>query len=172
MMHSCYRGSGRLQTVEVVKVETWIRESAERCFDAARDLDLHQRSAAHTSETAVAGRRSGLIELGEEVTWCATHFGVRQRFTSKITAFQRPRYFQDTMQRGAFKSFVHDHIFTADAEGTTMSDVLTFSAPLGLLGRVAERLVLRRYLHQFLTNRAAAIKAFLEQASPTNSGTA
>jgi len=130
----------------------------ERCFDAARDLDLHVRSLAHTNERAVAGRTSGLIELGEEVTWRARHFGITQHFTSKITAFDRPRYFQDAMQRGAFKSFVHDHFFTSENGVTTMTDVLAFSAPLGVLGIIAEKLVLRRYLERLLTSRAAVIR--------------
>lgn len=129
----------------------------ERCFDAARDLDLHLKSMAHTNERAVAGRTSGLIELGEEVTWRARHFGITQHFTSKITAFDRPRYFQDTMQRGAFQSFVHDHFFACENGITTMTDVLTFSAPLGPLGRIAETLVLRRYLERLLTSRATVI---------------
>jgi len=129
----------------------------ERCFDAARDLDLHLKSMADTNERAVAGRTSGLIELGEEVTWRARHFGITQHFTSKITAFDRPRYFQDTMQRGAFQSFVHDHFFAYENGITTMTDVLTFSAPLGLLGRIAEKLLLRRYLERLLTSRAAVI---------------
>lgn len=66
---------------------------------------------AHTHERAVAGRTTGLIELGEEVTWEGRHFGFRQRFTSRISAFDRPLRFQDRMIRGAFKSFVHDHDF-------------------------------------------------------------
>jgi len=134
----------------------------ERCFDAARDLDLHLRSLAHTNERAVAGRTSGLIELGEEVTWRARHFGITQHFTSKITAFDRPRYFQDAMQRGAFKSFVHDHFFISDAGITTMTDVLAFSAPLSILGVIAEKLVLRRYLERLLTTRAAVIREAVE----------
>src|ERR1700741_1101472 len=83
-----------------ITVETLVHASLERCFDAARDLDLHVSSMAQTAERAVAVRTSGLIELGEHVTWEARHFGVRQRFTSRITAFDRPRYFQDSMIRG------------------------------------------------------------------------
>lgn len=150
--------------MRTVVVETWIRAPRERCFDAARDLDLHRTSLAHTNETAVAGRTSGLIELGEEVTWRARHFGVMQHFTSKITAFDRPRYFQDSMQRGAFRSFVHDHFFTARDGGTDMKDVLVFSAPLGILGRIAETLFLQRYLRRLLTARASAIKEALEES--------
>jgi len=154
--------------VETFTVITVIHAPIERCFDAARDLDLHMKSLAHTGEVAVAGRTSGLIELGEEVTWRGRHFGITQHFTSKITAFDRPRYFQDRMQRGAFRSFVHDHFFAYENGVTTMTDVLAFSAPLGLLGRFAEKLVLRRYLERMLTERAAVIKQAAElSAFPT-----
>jgi len=148
--------------LELIAIETEIRAPIERCFDAARDLDLHTKSLAHTNEIAVAGRTSGLIELGESVTWRGRHFGIRQHFTSKITAFDFPRYFQDTMQRGAFKSFVHDHYFVERDGVTTMKDALAFSAPLGILGRIAEKLVLRRYLVHLLTTRAAVIRDFAE----------
>lgn len=148
--------------MQTIRVETWIAASVERCFDAARDLDLHVKSVAHTNERAVAGRTSGLIELHEEVTWRARHFGVTQHFTSRITKFDRPRYFQDAMQRGAFRSFVHDHYFETDGARTKMIDVLAFSAPFGILGRIAERLVLRRYLTRLLSMRAQVIKAAVE----------
>lgn len=145
-----------------IVIDTWIAAPIERCFDAARDLDLHVRSAAHTNERAVAGRLSGLIELGEEVTWRARHLGVMQHFTARITAFDRPRYFQDTMQRGAFRSFVHDHFFVEERGGTTMTDVAVFSAPLGILGRIAEALVLRAYMTRFLARRAQILKEIVE----------
>ena len=95
------------------------------------------------------------------------HFGVYQTFTSKITAYDRPRYFQDTMQRGAFKSFVHDHYFTTLRGGTAMRDVVIFAAPLGIVGRLAERVVLRGYLERLLTARATAIKQYLESRGGT-----
>ncbi len=148
--------------METIRIETWVAATPERCFDAARDLDLHLRSMAHTGERAVAGRTSGLIALGEEVTWRARHFGVVQHFTSRITAFDRPRHFRDEMQRGAFRSFVHDHFFEVEGEGTKMIDVLVFAAPLGVLGRIAETLLLRRYLTRLLTNRAAVLKECIE----------
>ncbi len=154
--------------METVTVITLIRAPLERCFDLARDLDLHVRSMKHTNEVAVGGRTSGLIELGEEVTWRARHFGVRQHFTSKITAFDAPHFFQDSMQRGAFRSFVHDHVFTHAGGVTTMRDVLVFSAPLGILGRIAEKLVLRRYLERLLASRAVVIKDAAEDYSPRN----
>src|SRR5437588_5421872 len=150
--------------MQTVMVETYIHASPQQCFDAARDLDLHMKSVADTKETAVAGRTSGLIELGEQVTWRARHFGIMQHFTSKITAFDPPRYFQDAMQRGAFNSFVHDHFFVGREDHAIMKDVLAFSAPAGLLGRIAEKLILRRYLERLLVRRAVTIKDAAEAA--------
>src|ERR1700730_16325335 len=123
------------------------------------------KSVSHTKERAVAGRTSGLIGPGKELPWRARHFGITQHFTSRITAFDRPRYFQDTMQRGAFKSFVHDHFFERDGAKTKMTEVLKFSAPFGVLGRIAEKLVLRRYLKRLLELRAATIRDAAESAA-------
>ena len=150
--------------MQTLTIQTFIAAPPRFSFDAARDLDLHARVFAHTNEVAVAGRISGLIELGEEVTWRARHLGVTQHLTSKITAFDSPRYFRDVMQRGAFKTFVHDHFFDERPDGTLMRDVVLFSAPLGILGRIVEALVLRRYLTRLLTHRAAAIREAAEAA--------
>lgn len=153
-----------------VTVETWINAAPPECFDAARDLDLHVRSVAHTNEVAVGGRTSGLIGMGEEVTWRGRHFGVTQHFTSKITAFNPPFNFQDTMQRGAFRSFVHDHHFAEANGGTRMTDVLDFAAPFGLFGRIAEMVVLRRYLERLLVSRALVIKDACERSAVSSQG--
>lgn len=145
-----------------ITIETFVNASPERCFDAARDLDLHVSSMAHTGERAVGGRTTGMIELGEEVTWEARHFGVRQRFTSRITAYDRPRHFQDSMVKGAFRAFVHDHFFERVSGGTRMRDRLTFASPLGPLGRMVDHLVMTAYLRRLLTTRNERIKRMIE----------
>jgi RimJ/RimL family protein N-acetyltransferase len=148
--------------MDTIRIETWLAAPIERCFDAARDLDLHLESMAYTGERAIAGRMSGLIGLDEEVTWRGKHFGITQDFTSRITRFDRPRYFQDSMQRGAFRSFVHDHYFSVEEGKTKMVDALAYAAPLGFLGWIAERLFLRRHLVHLLEERAAVIKRAVE----------
>ena len=97
----------------VVTVTTKILAPIELCFDLARSIDPHVESTKQTRERAVAGVITGLIGRNEEVTWEATHFGVRQRLTSRITAFDRPRHFRDSMARGIFTRFDHDHFVHA-----------------------------------------------------------
>ena len=134
----------------------------ERCFDLARSVELHVHTTAATRERAVAGRMSGLLEYGDEITWRARHFGVTQSLSGRITGYERPRWFQDTMLRGAFASLRHDHFFDVADGGTLMRDVLAFSAPLGPLGRVAEHVFLRAYMQRFLETRNRALKAVAE----------
>lgn len=148
-----------------IELTTLIRAPIERVFDLARSLDLHAASMAHTGERAVAGVTSGLIEAGQEVTWEARHFGVRQRLTSHITVCERPRHFADTMVRGAFARFDHDHYFIPagpDGTHTSMRDVFDFTAPLGPLGWLADRLFLTRYMRNLLLRRNAVLREAAE----------
>ena len=78
----------------LLRLSTFVRAPVDRCFDLSRSIDLHTESTAKTGERAVAGVTAGLIEMGEEVTWRARHFGVWQELTSRITAFDRPHHFR------------------------------------------------------------------------------
>jgi ligand-binding SRPBCC domain-containing protein len=146
-----------------IRLSTHIAAPRERVFDLTRSIDLHTRSLSWTREVPVAGRTSGLIGMGETVTWRAWHLGVRQRLTSRISAYDRPAYFQDVMVRGAFAWMEHDHWFDATPDGgTVLRDEFRFAAPLGVLGRIAEAVVLRRYMTRFLEGRNAVIKRVAE----------
>jgi len=146
-----------------IQLTTMIAAPVERCFDVARDLDLHMRSMEHTWERAVAGRTSGLIELGESVTWEARHFGVRQRLTSLITAMDRPRHFRDEMTAGAFRELAHDHWFEARDGGTQMVDEVRFRSPYGLIGRLVDWAFMERYLRRLIEGRNRVIKLEAEK---------
>src|SRR4051794_12470705 len=145
------------------RIETSIAAPIEVCFDLARDIDFHTRSLIDTGERAMAGRTSGLIGLGESVTWEARHLGVRQRLTVQVTVFERPAYFRDVMTAGAFRSFAHDHRFEARDGGTIMIDDVNFRSPLGPLGRLVDCVFMTRYLRRLLESRGKAIKREAER---------
>ncbi|MGH9942805.1 MAG: SRPBCC family protein [Pyrinomonadaceae bacterium] len=145
-----------------IYLETLISAPAELCFDLSRDVDVHMASTGVTGERAVAGVKSGMMELGDTVTWEARHFGVRQRLTSRITAFERPRMFVDEMQRGAFNRWRHTHLFTPKQNSTLMIDDVDFASPFGWLGRVVDALALKDYMARLLTERNSHIKHVAE----------
>jgi ligand-binding SRPBCC domain-containing protein len=153
--------------VPVIVLRTRVAAAPSRCFDLARDVGLHQRSTAASRERAVAGVTSGMLGPGDEVTWEATHFGVRQRLSSRITVFEPPYRFVDEMVRGAFRRFRHEHQFLAVDGGTEMVDIFDYTSPLGLLGRLADLLFLRAYMTRLLRERNAYLKREAESAAPS-----
>jgi ligand-binding SRPBCC domain-containing protein len=148
--------------VPKIEIETAIDAPRERCFDLARDVDLHVRSMHDSGERAVAGRTSGLIGLGEEVTWQARHFGFTHQHCCRITAFARPEHFRDSMVRGRFKRFEHDHYFVQEDGHTVMRDVIDFASPFGLLGRLVDAVVLARYLRKLIIERNRVVRRVAE----------
>lgn len=147
---------------------TVIGAPIERCFDLARSVEVHLAGNVHCGEAAIAaaGIASGLMDLGQRVTWRAKHFSIRLYLTSEITAMDRPVYFQDSMIQGAFRFMRHDHVFrTLSPDATEMRDVFRFAAPLPVLGRLAEIAVLRTYMHALLRERIAFVKQVAESAS-------
>lgn len=145
-----------------IELHTKIKADKFIVFDLARSIDLHKISTKHTNETAIAGKTSGLIELGESVTWRAKHFGIYQNLTSKITAFERPNFFVDEMMQGAFKEFKHEHHFTVENGFTIMTDIFDYKAPFGFLGTVVNFLFLKKYMTKLLEKRNQTIKEFAE----------
>jgi ligand-binding SRPBCC domain-containing protein len=145
-----------------IELTTEIYSTIDVCFDLSRSIDLHQVSTAKTKEKAIEGITTGLISLNETVTWQATHFGIRQKLTSKITAFDRPYYFVDEQQKGIFKSIYHEHLFEQVGNKVIMIDKFEFHSPFGIVGRVFNKLVLTNYMKKFLIDRNRVIKEFAE----------
>jgi ligand-binding SRPBCC domain-containing protein len=151
-----------MNNMAVIHLSTSIGAPRERVFDLARSIDAHRKSTEKTQERAVAGVTTGLIGMNDEVTWEARHFGIKQRLTVRITAFDRPSHFQDAMVNGAFKRMVHDHSFVEASSGTQMIDRFEFESPFGILGRLVDHLFLRGYLREFLVQRNWQLKGLGE----------
>jgi ligand-binding SRPBCC domain-containing protein len=145
-----------------IEIETTIVAPFERVFDLSRSVDLHMASTEFTGERATAGVTCGLIGPGEQVTWQGRHFGIMLEHTSLITAYQFPTHFQDSMVRGQFRRFCHDHFFEKTPSGTLMRDVMEFEAPWGVLGHLVEAILLERHLRQLLARRNQCIKRVAE----------
>ena len=146
----------------IIELKTHINSNLETCFDLSRSIDLHKISTAKTNEKAISGITSGLINYGESVTWQATHFGIRQKLTSKITSFDRPYYFRDEQVKGVFKCIIHDHYFEKIDDQVVMKDIFKFHSPFGFAGKVFEKIILTNYLTRLLENRNKIIKEFAE----------
>jgi ligand-binding SRPBCC domain-containing protein len=148
--------------IEVVSV---IKAAPSVVFDLELDVDVHAASLHGSQETATTSTGRRRLALGDEVTFQARHFGLRWRMTSRITVYEHPYRFVDEQTRGPFRALRHEHRFQdLDGVGTQMTDRMTASAPWGLLGAAATRVLIAPYLRRLLRRRAAHIK-YLAEAS-------
>lgn len=137
---------------------TFINAPIEKCFDLSRDVNIHIKSAHNTNERVISGRNEGLFELNDIVTWRAKHFSIYQNLTVQITKLDYPRFFEDKMLKGAFKSMVHKHYFE-DINGTTkMTDEFEYEVPFNIIGKLFDNLILKKYMTNFLLIRNKTIK--------------
>lgn len=134
-----------------ITLRTEILASVETCFDLSRDVTIHTRSG--DNEQAVAGVTSGLLELGDEVTFEAKHLGMLWHMTSKITELERPIRFVDEMMKGPFKRWRHEHVFTPTKHGTLILDDVDYAPLLWPLSWPVDRLFLRSYMRRLLVRR-------------------
>ena len=118
------------------------------------------------NEQAIAGITSGLINLHDTVTWKARHFGLAFKMTVQITEMQSPQFFVDEMVKGPFKRMRHYHAFWPQHHGTLMEDEFVFKSPLGWLGKLADKWVLKPHLEKLLTARNQTIKQMAESYAP------
>jgi ligand-binding SRPBCC domain-containing protein len=145
-----------------ITLETRINAPIEVVYKLSLSVDLHQISTQKSGEHIVAGVKTGIMELGDSVTWRAKHFGIWQNLTSKIIASNPPFYFCDEMQKGAFKSFRHEHHFKTIQNETLMQDIFEFESPFGVLGRIFNQMILTKYMTRLLRERNEIIKEWAE----------
>lgn len=136
-----------------IVLETRINAPAELCFDLIRDARLHVETKTE---------KKGVVGLGQIVTFESKSFGAKQKLTVKVTEFERPRRFVDEMVEGAFQSFKHIHEFFPDKDGVLMRDTILWTAPLGFLGKIADRLFLEKRFKNLVEKRNNRLKEIAE----------
>lgn len=136
-------------------------------FDTSLKVEVHTDSMAANGERAIGGVTTGQLGLGDEVTWLARHFGRSWRMTSRITACDRPAYFVDEQVAGPFAVWRHAHYFQPQPDGSTlMRDVIDFTAPYGALGKLADVLILDRYMTRLIATRNQHLAAICGMSAP------
>jgi ligand-binding SRPBCC domain-containing protein len=136
-----------------ILLRTEVPAPALDCFTSSLSVEAHTASMAHSGERIVGGVASGVMGLGDSVTWRARHFGIPFRMTSRITEYDAPHRFVDEQVSGPFGHWWHEHRFEERDGVTLMTDTVDYASPLGPVGRLVDAAFLARYLERLLTRR-------------------
>ncbi len=82
---------------------------------------------------------------------------------TRIEIWEPGERFVDAQVRGPYKLWRHTHSFEQRPEGTLVRDHVSYEIPLGPLGDLAHRLLVRRDLARIFDYRQAAVAASLHK---------
>ena len=140
--------------------EIAVRAPLQRCFLLSTSVEIVQKELGMRP---VSGRMSGLVLGDDTVWWKGWQLGLPQYHQSVISAYEPYCFFQDTMLKGRFKSFQHDHRFEDGEDGTVLlRDELRFSLPFGVAGKMFARLVMAPHIAGLLRRRFCLLKKIAE----------
>ena len=74
-------------------------------------------------------------------------------WVTKISAFEEEIMFADTQIKGPYKTWIHEHHFTAVENGVMMKDILKYDVGYGLLGKLASILWVDKQVREIFTYR-------------------
>jgi ligand-binding SRPBCC domain-containing protein len=107
------------------------------------------------------------VSAGARIEYRLRLHGVPVRWLSRIEDWEPPHRFADTQLRGPYSLWHHTHTVEPDGDGAVMRDRVRYALPLGPLGEVVHRLLVRRDLERIFDFRREAIeRRFGAAASP------
>jgi ligand-binding SRPBCC domain-containing protein len=80
--------------------------------------------------------------------------GIRMVWVSEITHIDTPRYFIDEQRIGPYSMWHHQHFIEQSGDGVLMTDIVSYSPPLGFIGAMANTLFIRKQLQNIFNYRS------------------
>jgi ligand-binding SRPBCC domain-containing protein len=142
-----------------VSETTHVNAPIDRCFLLGTSVKLVSRTLGMH---ALERDETGLVQPNDRLIWHGWKFGFPQMHETLITAYDRPHYFQDSMGRGRFKRYQHEHTFTEIDGHTLLHDKIRFSLPLGWAGDIVAKTVVVPYIAGMLHRHLQLLKRVAE----------
>ena len=79
--------------------------------------------------------------------------GIPMSWLTEITHVSDKKYFVDEQRYGPYAMWHHQHFIEPHKDGVLMTDIVTYKMPLGILGRIAHWLFVKRQLNSIFNYR-------------------
>ena len=79
--------------------------------------------------------------------------GIPMSWLTEITHVSDKKYFVDEQRYGPYAMWHHQHFIEPHKDGILMTDIVTYKMPLGILGRIAHWLFVKRQLNSIFNYR-------------------
>lgn len=84
--------------------------------------------------------------------------GIKTNWVTEITQVKDKEYFIDEQRVGPYKIWHHQHIIEPIQNGVLMTDIVSYQPPFGILGAMANSLIIKNKLNEIFNYRTKAIE--------------
>jgi ligand-binding SRPBCC domain-containing protein len=84
--------------------------------------------------------------------------GIKTTWVTEITQVVEKKYFVDEQRVGPYSIWHHQHIIEPIENGVLMTDIVSYSPPLGFLGSIANSLFIKNKLNEIFDYRTIAVE--------------
>jgi ligand-binding SRPBCC domain-containing protein len=83
--------------------------------------------------------------------------GIKTRWVTEITHVKPKEYFVDEQRVGPYRMWHHQHFISQVKNGTLMTDIVSYQPPFGIIGSVANRIMISRKLNEIFDYRTGVL---------------
>lgn len=84
--------------------------------------------------------------------------GIKSNWVTEITHVKEKEFFVDEQRIGPYALWHHQHILVPLEKGVLMKDIITYKPPMGFLGAIANKLIIKSKLKSIFDFRKMAIE--------------
>lgn len=84
--------------------------------------------------------------------------GIKTTWVTEITQVRDKKYFVDEQRVGPYSIWHHEHFIEPIENGVLMKDIVSYKPPMGILGSIANGLVIRNKLKEIFAYRTTAVE--------------
>ncbi|MBN1649695.1 MAG: SRPBCC family protein [Bacteroidales bacterium] len=89
--------------------------------------------------------------------------GIKTTWVTEITHIKDKSYFVDEQRVGPYALWHHQHLIIPQADGVLMRDIVSYKPPFGLIGSLANSLIINTKLNEIFEYRKAVIEKLLQE---------
>lgn len=143
--------------VQVFRCETLVKAPIESVFSFFSQAENLERITPRSLRFRILTPLPIEMRRGARIDYALRLFGLPIRWLSEITEFEPGRRFVDVQLRGPYRRWIHEHTFEPVGAGTLMTDTVRYEVGFGWIGRVVERMFVRRSVESIFAHRARVI---------------
>jgi len=84
--------------------------------------------------------------------------GIKTTWITEITHIRDKEFFIDEQRMGPYTMWHHQHLIRPIQNGVLMTDIVSYQPPFGVVGAIANHLIIRSKLKQIFNYRTAALE--------------